>query len=202
MTATDTAARPMPTTLRLTTRAIRRVRLTGAAALLALPFGAARAQPADLYPDLGWQGFFFSGPGPVFYPAEGFSLILSRRSDVRLVGGGIAGNVFALYLNGAATPALTTSAVGATDDGADTGALDGDAAWADTRLSRGTVTLDAGNYLLNVRVVRIAGGTTDQDVQQGFIDANATTVPEPDALLLTGAGLAVTVVTATRRRRG
>lgn len=173
-----------------------RARLAIGAALLLLPLGTLRAQPADLFPDAGWQFFIFNGLGTPTYPAEGFALTLARGGRVQLVAGGIIGNVFELFLDAATTPALVTS--DPVDAGEDSGAGDGDAAEADPRLSHGTLALGPGAYTLRVRVRTLAPGTSDGI---GFIKVVSTVVPEPGTLLLGGAGtLGLGLMLRARRR--
>ncbi|HEY0779815.1 MAG TPA: hypothetical protein VGD56_17750 [Gemmatirosa sp.] len=176
---------------------------SAAVALALLGPAAVRAQPVGpqpLYVGLGWQAFQFTGLGPVTFPATGFLLTLTGPGTVRVVDGGIVGDVFQLFVDGGAAPALTTSFPNPALDGTDTGALDGDAAWADPRLGRGTLTLGPGTYVLTFDVTRLAAGTSDG---QGYIDATLGTTavaPEPTKVASVGVGLAVLFGAARRRR--
>lgn len=168
-------------------------RVAAALALLALP-AAAHAQPQDLDPNNGPQFFLFGGLGPITFPADGFALTVGGPTTLRVVGLGLTGNIFQVFLNGSL--AFTTAPLIASPDGTDTGALDLDAALADGRLSRGSVDLAAGTYTIGITV----SGTSGFD-GQGVIDANdASVVPEPAAVLTLGAGLAVLAGGAWRRR--
>jgi hypothetical protein len=190
------------------TRSHRRV-LTrlGAALSVALAVAPAPAAAQTALPLGSWTEFFWSAvPGPIDDPAGGFTFTLAAPGRVRLVDAFAVGEVFDLFLNGALR--LTTSAPADDALGAETDAADGDAAWADARLGRGELALDAGTYAVTVGV---RAGAPGYDYGSAFLRADlaggappppvVTTTPEPASLALLGAALGA-VAAAARRRRG
>jgi hypothetical protein len=179
----------------------------GAALALALAVAPAPAAAQTALPLGSWTEFFWSAvPGPIDDPAGGFTFTLAAPGRLRLVDAFAVGEVFDLFVNGALR--LTTSTPADDVLGTETDATDGDAAWADARLGRGELALDAGTYAVTVGV---RAGAPGYDYGSAFLRADlaggapppvVTTTPEPASVALLGAGLAAVAATAARRRRG
>jgi hypothetical protein len=128
----------------------------------------------------GWNAFNFGDVGSVNY----FDYTWGSGTQIRIVDGYVIGDEFSVSINLGAGVATSASA---TWDGIQSGASDGDAAWADGRLSRLQLGGPAGFTTIDVTHTRNAlgfqGGT-------GFIRVDS--VPEPTSslgLLLLGGGL-------------
>lgn len=170
-------------------------RLVTGCALLLLAAAPTRltAQPAL---GLGtWQLFeWFLGVGPV--EGAGFTVGSASPVRIRVTDIGFSGDAFTVLVNGVSrlsTPGVTGEI--------DTGVLDGDAAFADARLSSGELVLDPGQYVVTLRVREAGSGI---DFGEGLIRADvvdATIIPEPAPVLLTAAGLAALAGRAVRTRR-
>jgi hypothetical protein len=133
-----------------------------------------------------WSLFeWFAGVGPV--DGNGFLLNATQRTRVRVTDDGVTGDAFDIFLNGVfllGTPSVP--------DGVFTGALDGDAAWADPGLSKIDFFLLPGQYTITLAVRQTASGF---DYGEGFLRADdaplppVSTVPEPATVGLFAAGL-------------
>ena len=173
----------------------------GSAALLALAGPARLAAQVPLVPGGPWNLFeWVLGLGPL--DPGGFSLSTAQDVRVRLTDAGFTGDAFDLLVSGPGGPiaASTPSVPG----GIDTGALTGDDAWADPRLSKTELLLGPGNWLITVDVREAGSGFQYVD---GFIRADLVRVgviPEPTSvvLLATGAAGLLGIRLRARRRSG
>ena len=171
----------------------------GSAALLALASPARLAAQVPLVPGGPWQLFeWVLGLGPL--DPSGFSLNAAQDVRVRLTDVGFTGDAFDILVSGPGGPFLSSTP--SVPGGINTGALTGDAAWADPRLSKTEFVLGPGNWLITLDVREAGSGFQYVD---GYIRADLVQVgviPEPSsvALLATGvAGLAGIRLRARRR---
>ena len=170
----------------------------GSACLVALALGPTRLGAQTPLSPGSWEFFeWFMGVGPV----EGNGFTIASATDqirIRVTDLGFTGDAFNIFVNGAA--AGTTPSV---PPGINTGALSGDAAWADSRLSSLELLLDPGSYLITVAVRETAPGFTfGEGAIRGDLvpDGPPTVIPEPATLLLVLPGLVATALVARRRR--
>lgn len=164
-----------------------------AAALLTTP----SAQAVPLAVDGEWTAFYFGEPGsgwldaPVFDDAAqpfSASFTLVRATALRVTDLGLAGDRFALTLNGSLLGNTGLPAGGAADDaGMDAALASGSLLW-----SHGAWLLAPGDYVLT-------GVVLDSPYGAGVGALRLASVPEPAALLLWAAGL-VGLGWAFRRR--
>jgi hypothetical protein len=103
----------------------------------------------------------------------------------------IVGDMFEVFADGSSIG--TTSSV-ASGDGTDTGAVTGDLAWADSRLSKGMFSVGSGDLIELVRTQQADGYPTGD----GFI--MSSTVPEPGTIVLLLSGLAGLAFVGVRRK--
>jgi hypothetical protein len=170
----------------------RALAVAGVLAVAAGPTRAAAQQP--LVPG-SWQLFeWLLGAGPV--EGSGFSIVGSSQAvRVRITDAGVSGDAFDVLVNGAPF-ASTPSVVG----GVNTGALTGDAAYANAALSKTEFELAPGSYVITLNVRQTAPGFAFGD---GFIRADLVAteiVPEPSVVLLLAAGVGALAAARTRRR--
>jgi hypothetical protein len=173
----------------------RTVALTGVAALLAAgdPARLAAQQPLALG---SWSPFeWLDGIGAV--DGGGFRVgATTQRIRLWVTDAGFTGDAFNVSVNGAlrgATPSVLA--------GINTGALTGEAAWADPRLSKVELLLDPGQYTVTLATRELSPGLT---FGTGFIRADlvpdlGTTVPEPSSAALIAGGLAGMALVLRRR---
>ena len=190
----------------------RRARIALLAA--ALSVGVAAPAPAAAQAPLAlgtWQSFsWFDAAAPAVEPADGFTFTLLTPGLLRVVDGGVVGEVFdaaVVDLLLGTTMTFTTTAPDAAGAAPDLEAADGDAAWAAPAFSRGQLTLGAGSYRLALGVRATAPGYEFGD---GFVRVDAldaaptpapTVAPEPASLALLAGGLAPLVVAVRGRAR-
>ena len=172
-------------------------------ALLAVAFLSASvaARPAAAQPvlDGGWSQFdWFSVAGGIESPFDAFSLTSANPFVVRVVDCCVIGDQFQLSWTGSAVGSMSTGPF--VGDGLQSGQFSGDNAWADPRLSKGSVLLAPGTYDFTLEITRFATGSTNG---AGFIDAatSVSAVPEPSTVALVAGGL-VALAGVARRRRG
>lgn len=106
----------------------------------------------------------------------------------------VIGDQFAIYINSA--HAFDTSPI-VNNDGVQSGAFNGDTAWANADLSKGSILLGAGVYQIDEWVIRNALGFTGGGA---FIRAD-TVVPEPGTFGLLSLALGGLVTMLVRRRK-
>lgn len=170
--------------------------------LLAVLVGStSSAFAAPIVVGSGWQTFdWFDGLGPIDSPADGYQFTALGPVEIRVVDCCRIGDQFDVFVNGGA--GFTTSAIQAGTDGIGSGAFTGDAAWADTRLSKGSLVLGSGIYDIDISVIRLASGSS---IGAGFFRVDAAPVaqpvPEPGSFLLFGAAAAGLGARARSRRR-
>ena len=142
-----------------------------------------------------WDTFSFgSAPSPITFPTDGYQLSLPSSGLLRVVDCCVIGDRFDVYID--SVFAFSTTAVAPGDDGVDAGLFDGDSAWADSRVSKGSILLGPGSYQIDINVVSNAVGFSSGG---GFIRADVSDVPEPASVALCGAGL-VGLVFLRRRK--
>jgi hypothetical protein len=177
-----------------------RLRTLVLGALLAIGVAAPAAASAQFapLPHGSWQLFtwFVDQEAPVVQ-GDGFTLTSDHGATIRVADSDWAGDAFDIFVNGQrlySTPSV---------DVAFTEAVDGDAAWGATELSRGSFFLGAGTHTITLAVREHIGFVDGQ----GFIRADfalapgdPTVTPEPATVLLVGSGLLVAGVAARRRR--
>jgi hypothetical protein len=151
------------------------------------------AAAVPLVPNSDWQEFIWTdGLGAVESPVTGYQLTLNEEGTIDLVDCCIIGDRFELIIDdGQTQTTLLTTAINPLLDGTDSGVyINGDDAWANADLSKGSIVLAAGTYQVDINVVRsaanlAAGGTFDNG--QGFI--RVSSIPIPAAVWLFGSGL-------------
>jgi hypothetical protein len=157
----------------------RRLAVLGFSIVLLLGIVGVPSVNADTLPVGAWQTFSFGSATSQATPSWDF--ILSSAGTLRVVDCCIIGDEFRIVVSGSDYFTSTITA----DDGVQSGAYDGDTAWADIRLSRLSLSLDPGVYHIDEYVTRNA---LDTSGGAAFIRVDA--VPEPLTLLLLGFGLA------------
>ncbi|EXI71308.1 MAG TPA: hypothetical protein DIT03_00610 [Candidatus Accumulibacter sp.] len=151
-------------------------KLAAAAALAAAaPLAAAAVVP------IGSWGSFQFGTAPSFIDTYTIDVAPGTHVKVRIVDGFVIGDEFSYSVDGAA---LQFTSDADANDGVDSGAFDGDAAWADPRLSRALLYLLPGLHTIDLSITQNATGTSGG---AAFIRAD---VPEPATLGMLGLALA------------
>lgn len=145
---------------------------------------------ATIVVDSGWQSFSF---GLVGDPSSTNVFDYTWGSDVtiRIVDCCVIGDEFTVSIGGG--PAVPTSS-SILWDGVQSGATDGDTAWADGRLSWLTLAGPAGSQSFTIDLTRNALDTTSGGA---FVRVDSA-IPEPGTFLLLGSALGLL---ALRRRR-
>ena len=162
-----------------------------ARALLGLALAAASpAAAVTITVDAGWANFsWVGGLGSIDTPSDGYQLTALTSVEIQLTDATVIGDEFDLLVDG--SPVLSTSAINPLQDGLPSGAVTGPNAWADPRLSKGSLVLGPGTYQLDIEVTRLSanilGGGQNQN-GGGFIQV--ITAPEPGTLALLALGLA------------
>ena len=162
-------------------------RLLLAATLLA---GALSAGPLPMG---SWQIFSFGEAPSLADPS--YELTVASSALLRVVDCCIIGDQFAIYID--SLHAFDTSPI-VNNDGGESGAYDGDTAWAHPDLSKGSILLGPGVYQIDEWVIRNAFDTTSGGA---FIRADATTVPEPGTFGLLSLALGGLATMLVRRRK-
>jgi len=158
-----------------------------AAMLLA---GALSAGPLPLG---SWETFSFGVATSQAVPS--WDLTVTSSALLRVVDCCVIGDQFAIYIDSA--HAFDTSPI-VGNDGVQSGAFDGDTAWANPHLSKGSILLGPGVYQIDEWVIRNALGNTSGGA---FIRADATTVPEPGTFGLLSLALGGLATMLVRRRK-
>jgi len=142
------------------------------------------AGAVTLTPNTGWLDFSWSGGlGAI----ETYELTVGNfGGTIDLVDCCIIGDEFDLVITGDVNTTLSTTATNPADDGVQSDAFNGDDAWADGRLSNGSIFLAEGTYQLDLELTRNATGFTSGG---GYI--RVTSVPVPAAVWLFGSGLSL-----------
>lgn len=135
-----------------------------------------------------WQTFNWDGRGPIGSPADGYQTSEAVPELLRVVDCCIIGDRFRVFVN--TVLAFDTSAILPADDGVQSGLFDGDSAWADARLSKGSVVLGAGPNQIDIEVIGLATGYTSGGAFIRIDESQPTPTPEPSTLLLVGSGIA------------
>jgi len=162
------------------------------ATLLLLALGwAAPAGAVPIAVDGGWTIFTWTGGlGSIDIPADGYQLTSLTSVQIQITDSATIGDEFELFVDSVSE--LNTSAIDPLLDGVPSGAFTGPAAWADSRLSKGSIVLAPGTYQIDVDVTRLSanilGGGQNQS-GGGFIQV-LSIVPEPSVLGLLALGLA------------
>jgi hypothetical protein len=153
----------------------------------------AGALSADTLTPGSWQTFSFGLATSQAVPS--YDLTVASSALLRVVDCCVIGDQFAIYIN--AAHAFDTSPI-VNNDGDESGALDGDTAWAHPDLSKGSILLGPGVYQIDEWVIRNALGNTSGGA---FIRADATTVPEPGTFGLLSLALGGLMAMLVRRRK-
>ncbi|HVP39396.1 MAG TPA: PEP-CTERM sorting domain-containing protein [Candidatus Saccharimonadales bacterium] len=167
--------------------------LLAVAALTALGTAGASAVPLTL--GSGWQPFLWNTDG-VYDPADGFQVTAPDLFTIKLTDAFVVGDAFDLY-DGASlilsTPSVPKTAASFT--------ADPDVAWSMPDYSHGWVTLGAGSHNLSILIRERALDVTGAPwpTGEGYIRADAGTIPEPRPVLLLGLGLAAAGLMLRRR---
>jgi len=142
---------------------------------------AAPLASAALVPIGSWDTFSFGTAISPINPQYTIDVAPGTHVKVRIVDGYIIGDEFSYSVDGGALQ-FTTDADA--DDGVQSNAFDGDAAWADPRLSRALIYLLPGLHTIDLAITENALGTSGG---AAFIRAD---VPEPATLGMLGLALA------------
>ena len=155
---------------------------------LAMLLLASGASAVPLTVDGGWSTFSWEGTGVTPFT---FELDVTSGAELRVTDSWDYGDQFRIDItnaNGYLT-SFTTSVVDKDLLGSlNTATFNGDAAWADTGLSHGSISLGTGNYTISIFTIALASNSSGGD---GFISAVTTTasVPEAGTLMLLAMGL-------------
>ncbi|EXI71307.1 MAG TPA: PEP-CTERM sorting domain-containing protein [Candidatus Accumulibacter sp.] len=152
-------------------------KLAVAAALVA----AAPLASAAVVPIGSWGSFGF-GTAPSFIDTYTIDVAPGTHVKVRIVDGFVIGDEFSYSVDGGA---LQFTSDADANDGVQSNAFDGDAAWADPRLSRALLYLLPGLHTIDLSIIENAAGFSGGG--QAFIRAD---VPEPATLGMLGLALA------------
>ncbi|MEF8714955.1 MAG: PEP-CTERM sorting domain-containing protein [Accumulibacter sp.] len=141
---------------------------------------AAPLASATVLPTGAWQTFGF-GVAPSFIDTYTIDVAPGTHVKVKIVDGFIIGDEFSYSVDGGA---LQYTSDADADDGISSGAFDGDAAWADARLSKALIYLLPGSHTIDISITENAAGTSGGGA---FIRAD---LPEPATLGMIGLVLA------------
>jgi PEP-CTERM motif len=134
-----------------------------------------------------WESFFWSNLGPIDSNAEGYQITVPVGfiGLLRVVDGFLIGDQFDVFQNPGGFFSFSTSAFSGTD-GAPSGASDGDSAWSNLNLSKGSKEFGVGIWEIDISTNRLALGSNSGEA---FIRLDLAAVPEPATNLLLGIGL-------------
>lgn len=142
---------------------------------------AAPLASAALVPIGSWDEFSFGGAISPINPQYTIDVAPGTHVKVRIVDGFNIGDEFSYSVDGGALQ-FTSDVVNSGDQ---SGAFDGDAAWADLRLSRALIYLLPGAHTIDLAITQNATGFPGGGA--AFITAD---VPEPATLGMLGLALA------------
>lgn len=151
-----------------------------AVAALALAGSAGLASATPLTVDGGWQSFSFGLAGPIAIDQFTVDVAAGTHVKIRITDGFIIGDEFGYSIDGGAMQ-FTSDADAF--DGTQSGAVDGDSAWADLRLSHAIFNLFEGSHTIDLFLTENAFDTTGGGA---FIRAD---IPEPGSMALIALGL-------------
>ena len=180
-----------------------RFRIIGMAALALAAVTARPAQAQVL--DAGWQVFHF-GAAPAV--VESFTVSSTGPFRVRLVDCCVIGDRFRLHTGFPIVYDYASSTPNPIWNGIGSGCFDGDACWADGRLSMLELNFidpgswDLGTWGFDIELLENAAGTVSGS---GFYRVDSVRdpgiVPEPSTYVLVASGLVGLAGVARRRRR-
>jgi hypothetical protein len=139
-----------------------------------------------------WQDFSFGVATSQAAPS--YDLTVASSALLRVVDCCVIGDQFAIYIDSAL--AFDTSPI-VSNDGVQSGEFDGDTAWANADLSKGSILLGAGVYHIDEWVIRNAAGSGGGGA---YIRADEV-VPEPGTFSLMSLALGGLVTMLVRRRK-
>jgi hypothetical protein len=150
--------------------------LTTSALGLCLAVAGSAAHAVPLTVDSGWRSFGWDdGLGLIDNPADGYQITSAVTFQIDITDARLIGDEFDVLVDSVVK--LSTSAVALVDDGIQSGSFSGDSAWADERLSKGSLVVPAGTYQIDIDVTRTADGGR-LDAGTGYIRATSDiTVP-------------------------
>ncbi|HRF12892.1 MAG TPA: PEP-CTERM sorting domain-containing protein [Candidatus Accumulibacter phosphatis] len=141
---------------------------------------AAPLASATVLPLGSWQTFSF-GTAPSFIDTYTIDVAPGSHVKVKIVDGFVIGDEFSYSVDGGA---LQFTSDADANDGIQSNAFDGDAAWADARLSKALILLLPGSHTIDIAITENALGTSGGGA---FIRAD---LPEPATLGMIGLVLA------------